>query len=161
MRDETKLHVDTCTLSIFSFTGLFAAQDIAPRTVLHEAPCIVVSKLEYEEHCKHTIFEEYLFNAPDGSRMLALGYGSLFNHSKKPNVDYKLSTSNQTITYSTGHQHIKIGDELCIYYGSDEHLWFKVTAEEGEDRGSNEEPGDESWLRKIGAADSDEDQADT
>jgi hypothetical protein len=141
--------------------GLFAACDIAPRTVLHEAPCIMVPKSQYDDHCKHTIFEEYLFNAPDGTRMLALGYGSLFNHSRKPNADYRLSPSTQTITYSTGHRPVKKGEELCIYYGSDDHLWFKLPPEEGEESVSSEDLTDESWLQNIGAADDDEDdQAD-
>jgi hypothetical protein len=54
------------------------------------APAIVVPQQQYVDFARHTVFEEYLFNGPDGSRLLALGVGSLFNHSRRPNVDYKV-----------------------------------------------------------------------
>ena len=107
--------------------GLFAARDLAPRELLHEAPCIKVPRAEYDEHCSKTVFEEYLFNAPDGSRLLALGLGSLFNHSRTPNMDYRLGSADENvIRYYVGNCAIKAGEELCIYYGPDEHLWFEL-----------------------------------
>lgn len=62
--------------------GLFATCRLEPRTLLTVAPAIPVPKAQYDEHCKHTVFEEYLFNCSDGSKLLALGVGSLFNHSR-------------------------------------------------------------------------------
>jgi len=62
--------------------GLFATRRLKSRTLLTVAPAIQVPKVQYDEHCKYTIFEEYLFNCPDGSKLLALGVGSLFNHSR-------------------------------------------------------------------------------
>jgi len=62
--------------------GLFATCRLEPRMLLTVAPAIPVPKEQYDAHCKHTVFEEYLFNCPDGSKLLALGVGSLFNHSR-------------------------------------------------------------------------------
>jgi SET domain-containing protein len=42
--------------------GLFALRDIAQGERVHLAHCILVPKEEYESHCRHTVFEHYLFN---------------------------------------------------------------------------------------------------
>jgi hypothetical protein len=104
--------------------GLFAAMDIPPLSVIHVAPCIVVPKEEYESHIKHTIFEHYVFNdTTSGNKLLALGYGSLFNHdSYHPNIIYHIYSKQQTIEYKSGAQIIPKDTELCISYGS--NLWF-------------------------------------
>mmetsp|Transcript_43863 Transcript_43863/g.99149 ORF Transcript_43863/g.99149 Transcript_43863/m.99149 type:complete len:179 (+) Transcript_43863:57-593(+) len=143
--------------------GLFASRQIQPRTLLHVAPCILVSKEEYEQHCKFTVFEEYMFNARDGSRLLALGVGSLFNHSRRPNVDYRVCVKSRTVTYSTGHAIVEEGEELCIYYGADEHLWFEIPPGEGGGRSesaaidSDGEDG-EGWLRAVGGLASEDEE---
>ncbi|CAE6404593.1 unnamed protein product [Rhizoctonia solani] len=56
---------------------------------------------------------------------LPLGLGSIFNHAREPNVSYRLDKKAKTIEYTTTKQ-IDIGDELCIYYGSDDKLWFPM-----------------------------------
>ena len=54
---------------------------------------------------------------------LALGYGSLFNHSTRPNINYRIHPENREISYSVGYRPIKRGEELLIYYGS--NVWFE------------------------------------
>jgi hypothetical protein len=115
--------------------GLFAIQDIPPTTLLHVAPCIAVSKEEYEQHMRHTVLEHYLFNDAGGKKMLALGDGSLFNHSKHPNVDYRIDAELLCIRYSSGYQGIQRGNELCISYGA--KLWFDDV--DGESHSSSSE----------------------
>ncbi|EIN12900.1 hypothetical protein PUNSTDRAFT_82368 [Punctularia strigosozonata HHB-11173 SS5] len=53
---------------------------------------------------------------------LALGLGSLFNHSDTPNISYSLDHSTESIRYKTTRQ-IDLDEELCIFYGH--KLWFK------------------------------------
>ena len=131
--------------------GLFAARDLSPRELLHEAPCIRVPRTQYDEFCKHTVFEEYLFNAPDGSRLLALGLGSIFNHSRRPNVDYRLGSADENvIRFFVGHRAIPAGEELCIYYGPDDHLWFELP-KDGEDEDEDEDDAD-GFLASLGCA---------
>lgn len=67
------------------------------------------------------MLEHYLFKGRDGSMLLALGIGSLFNHSRQPNLDYRVDVQNQLITYMTA-RNIKADEELTIFYGSS--LWF-------------------------------------
>lgn len=143
--------------------GLFAARNLAPRELLHEAPCIRVPRAEYDEYCRHTVFEEYLFNAPDGSRLLALGLGSLFNHSRRPNVDYRLGRlEDNVIRFFVGHRAVQAGEELCIYYGHDEHLWFHLPKEEGSssDDGEDDDPEGDRFLASLGGAVGDPDDDD-
>jgi SET domain len=122
--------------------GLFASSDIPPRTLIHVAPCIPILKDEYDQHMKHTVLEHYLFNdtrsSGAGNKLLALGYGSLFNHSSHPNVDYRVNSENLAIEYSSGYQTIPKDEELCISYGS--NLWFEVA--EGQDTSVDDDEND-------------------
>jgi SET domain-containing protein len=130
--------------------GLFARCDIPPRTLLHVAPCIPISSKQYQAHMQFTVLEEYLFNdRQTGGKLLALGYGSLFNHSPRPNVIYKVHSDDQTIEYTSGFQVITQDTELCISYGS--NLWFE-DAERSDidvDQVSDEQDDEETFLQRI------------
>ncbi|KAF8194232.1 cytidine deaminase-like protein [Pholiota molesta] len=65
---------------------------------------------------KHTVLDHYTFKWPEGRMALALGLGSLFNHSEAPNVSYTLDTKLDCIKYTTVHD-VHPDEELCIYYG--------------------------------------------
>ena len=162
--------IRNCRGSIDAGRGIFAARKLVPFELLHVAPCIRMPRVEYDAHGRHTVLEEYLFNAPDGSRLLALGLGSLFNHSRQPNVDYRIGSSEENaICFYVGHRAIEPGEELCIYYGPDEHLWFPVPkddttftlAENNGDEDEDDENGDH-FLAKLAEAalDDEENSAD-
>ncbi|KAJ7254369.1 hypothetical protein B0H12DRAFT_1219018 [Mycena haematopus] len=70
---------------------------------------------------RFTILDHYTFKWKNGSQALALGLGSLFNHSNRPNLSYTIDPSNELIHYTTTRS-IEPDEELCIYYGS--KLWF-------------------------------------
>ena len=74
---------------------------------------------------RFTTLEHYLFKGKDGSMLLALGVGSLFNHSKHPNLDYRIDHNMLTINYSAARD-ISSGEELTIFYGT--RLWFEDAA---------------------------------
>ena len=57
--------------------------------------------------------------------LLALGVGSLFNHSKQPNLDYRIDHDNLIINYFAA-RNVSPEEELTIFYGSD--LWFEDAA---------------------------------
>ncbi|CAE6516514.1 unnamed protein product [Rhizoctonia solani] len=91
------------------------------------SPVLLFSAEEYI-HAKRTVVDHYTFVWNDaGSSLMALplGLGSIFNHAREPNVSYQLDKKAKTIEYTTTKQ-IGPGDELCIYYGSDEKLWFSM-----------------------------------
>ncbi|CAE6421285.1 unnamed protein product [Rhizoctonia solani] len=104
-----------------------ATSKIPARTLIDISPALLFSAEEYI-HAKHTIIDHYTFVWNDSGRSLMalpLGLGSIFNHARDPNVSYRLNKKANTIEYTTT-KHIDTGDELCIYYGSDEKLWFAV-----------------------------------
>lgn len=105
--------------------GLFARQYLEQNTLVHIAPCILISNEEYENHMKFTCLEHYLFNCrATGDKYLALGYGSLFNHhSTHPNVIYKVFPKEREIRFYVGYKPIQCDEELCISYGN--NLWFQ------------------------------------
>jgi len=128
--------------------GLFASEPLLRGTLIHSAPCLLVTKASYQEHAKHTVLEHYLFNTPNGDKLLALGYGSIFNHSDSPNVDYRIDKPNLTVNYYAS-KGVEKGEELFIYYGAS--LWFEdVNAKKSaiEDTSSSEDE-DGGFLFKI------------
>lgn len=59
------------------------------------------------------------------SQAIALGLGSLFNHSTlHQNIGWKRSIDSECLTY-TALRDIEIGEELCISYGGPGVLWFE------------------------------------
>mmetsp|Transcript_2686 Transcript_2686/g.3842 ORF Transcript_2686/g.3842 Transcript_2686/m.3842 type:complete len:145 (+) Transcript_2686:216-650(+) len=111
--------------------GLVACRDIPKDVVIEHAHCILTPMNEYQEHLRFTVFENYLFKCKSGNLMLPLGVGCLFNHSRSPNVDYRVNEEEQRILYKTGRP-IKKGEELTISYGGS--LWFET----GEDESSSD-----------------------
>ncbi|KEP53287.1 cytidine and deoxycytidylate deaminase zinc-binding region protein [Rhizoctonia solani 123E] len=107
--------------------GVFATSRIPPQTLIDVSPVLLFSAEEYI-HAKRTVIDHYTFvwNQLGSSLMaLPLGLGSIFNHARDPNVSYRLNKKANTIEYTTTKQ-IDTGDELCIYYGSDDKLWFPM-----------------------------------
>ncbi|KAF7365315.1 Histone lysine methyltransferase set7 [Mycena venus] len=101
--------------------GIFAAHAIPKQTVVESSPVLLLGKKEYEQHGRFTILDHYTFKWKNGSMALALGLGSLFNHSNSPNVSYTIDSANDLIHYTTT-RNVEQDEELCIYYGS--NLWF-------------------------------------
>ena len=76
------------------------------------------------------------------TQALALGLGSMFNHSTlHQNVGWKRNTETDVIVY-TALRDIKKGEELCISYGS-ARLWFPdADAGEGDSHTADGYEGD-------------------
>jgi len=110
--------------------GMFATRDIRKGELIHEAPVIVSPKDEYK-YLKKTKIMEYVFWWGEDYEdcALALGYGSLFNHSYAPNALYKLNLRNNTIDFFA-YTDIKAGKEILINYNGDpeddSEVWFDV-----------------------------------
>lgn len=63
------------TMSSEAGRGLRSKQDIPAGTVLFVAPTIRVPAEQYHQHCRHTVFEDYLFVGKTGDYHLALHLG--------------------------------------------------------------------------------------
>lgn len=94
--------------------GVFADEDIEPNEVIEEC-CVLSHQLADKE------FENFYFIEQNkAGHMLALGFGSLYNHSSCPNADYEFDPSNALLVI-VSKKWIKKNEEIYISYGKD---WF-------------------------------------
>lgn len=95
--------------------GVYATRNIKKGDVVEISPVIVVDNSSF---LNSTILNTYVFEWRRGSSVLALGVGSLFNHSKKSNVTYNPVFQENTIIF-VARKNIKKGYQLFIDYGYD------------------------------------------
>ncbi len=105
--------------------GVFAIQQIAPATVIEEAPVVIVPGAECAD-LERTILHDYYFHWDgdpdgDGSGAVALGFVTLCNHSSRPRARIVRNLDRQTMSL-VAIADIAAGDEVTIDYGCD--LWF-------------------------------------
>jgi len=100
--------------------GVVTRTHIPPRTTIDISPILLFPTDEYDQHGQHTQLDHYTYRWK-GGMALALGLGSMFNHSNKPNVGFQRDFDNKVIRYTTLRE-IQPNEELCISYGS--NLWF-------------------------------------
>ncbi|MEM5003277.1 SET domain-containing protein [Priestia megaterium] len=110
--------------------GVYSKSDIRAGQVIEISPVILFLK-EESEYIKDTIISSYWFNwqANNFDSALALGYGSLFNHSYTPNAAfYNNYDSLEIIFYALSN--IKANEEIVINYNGNStdksFLWFDV-----------------------------------
>jgi SET domain-containing protein len=110
--------------------GLFSEIDLKEGDTIEIAPVLLIPFNQ-----KHLLDKTHLYNyyflwgTNKDMLCLALGYGSLYNHSFRPNVAYRMDFEAETITF-VAWQPILKGQELFINYNGDEDnqspLWFTV-----------------------------------
>ena len=108
--------------------GLFAVRDIKKGETIEVSPTLTL----HVEGIGNTL-NAYVF-ARDHSKdspwcLLALGFGSLFNHATLPNVEYAISKKKNFGTHSrvikfTTKKAIKKGTELTVDYGYNPEDWY-------------------------------------
>ncbi|KAI7819258.1 hypothetical protein BC939DRAFT_460702 [Gamsiella multidivaricata] len=119
--------------------GVVTRKFIPARTVVDISPVLLFPSEEYHTHGQHTQLDHYTYRW-QGGMALALGLGSMFNHSNNPNVGFQRDFENKLIRYTTLRE-IHPEEELCISYGP--NLWFP-DMEEGQDgsaKGVGQSPG--------------------
>ena len=122
--------------------GVFASVDIKKDEIIEIAPILILEfsdfitqRVSRSDAMKsraiidtkwNKLFEYYFWM--DDYVALALGYGSLYNHSKDPNCQYELNRKEETITF-TAIKDIKKDEEILFNYkgSSSENapLWFE------------------------------------
>lgn len=108
--------------------GVFAAEDIKAGETIEEAPVIILPEdLLSKYPITHYYFHWNHLNQRAGA--LALGYGSIYNHSYQPNARYKQIYEYKTILF-IALRDIKNGEEITVNYNKDprdnSQLWFDV-----------------------------------
>ncbi len=109
--------------------GVFAGRPFQKSDLIEACPVIVLSASE-TALIDGTRLYDYYFGWERDQAAIALGFGSLYNHSKSPNAMYvKDYTSGVIRVHAIAD--IDPGDEIFIKYnngksGSTESLWFDV-----------------------------------
>ncbi len=97
--------------------GVFAEKRYRVGDILETAPVIVMSEDDFI-NVQDTVLYGYIFGWGDNECALALGAGSLYNHSYTPNARYEHDHDNMTIQY-IAIRPIKKSEEICINYNGD------------------------------------------
>ena len=111
--------------------GVFTAQAVPEGALVEVAPVIVIPKTQVGS-IHATVLHDFYFrwNRDLDDAAIALGYGSLYNHSFEPNLRFELDFGNQTIDFYAARP-ISAGEELTINYNGDAWnktpLWFHET----------------------------------
>lgn len=94
--------------------GVIATEMIRPGEVIEEAPVIIIPKNEYDL-IERTVISDYYYEWEGYVSALALGCGSLYNHSFVPNAVYERDMERILIVYKAIRE-IKPGEEVTINY---------------------------------------------
>jgi SET domain-containing protein len=97
--------------------GVFAKEDIMEGEVFEECPILT---LPIEKGEITSLLIDYRFNWPQGNdfeeQVVALGYGSLYNHSDNANSFWISDVENRTFKFISNRE-IKKGEEIFVWYG--------------------------------------------
>jgi SET domain-containing protein len=93
--------------------GVFARTFIPKGTVIERVPVIIVTWDKIDE----SELAHYAYSWTETKAAIALGYGSLYNHSFRPNAYYE-DVGRQTKVF-TAFRDIQPGEEVTINYNGD------------------------------------------
>lgn len=107
--------------------GVFAREFIPAGTVFERVPVLVMPAHEVLTE-EETVLSHYVFEWGKDTVALALGFGSLYNHSYSPNARY--DDAGRMMKYYTAVKDIQPGEEITINYNGSEDatepVWFDV-----------------------------------
>ena len=99
--------------------GVFAAQDILQGEIIEKCPLL---RLDIDE--KNELFADYRFWWTENEKRLfyvmAMGYGSFYNHSNEPNSYFFSNKETFTVDFVSTKK-IKKGEEIFVDYGGEEY----------------------------------------
>ncbi len=109
--------------------GVFACRQIAQGEIIERAPVIVIPPGDLDLIDKTILNSYYFLWGRDGaSGAIALGVGSLFNHSANPNADYRKRFAEQIIEFIAIRE-IQDGEEISINYNGDPNDQTRIVFE--------------------------------
>ncbi len=116
--------------SIKGGRGVFAAEDIASKTVIEISPVLVISSSDRKLVEKTALFD-YIFEWGENrdKACIALGYLSLYNHAYDANCEYEMDYETELMVIRTVRP-IKKGKEVLINYNATANdvtpIWFNA-----------------------------------
>ncbi len=102
--------------------GVFCTADIKEGEVIENCPILIFDKAD-DAHITKTLLAHYIFDYTGRASMLALGFGSLYNHHITPNAKYELLEYDgmdeiHNELSITAIKPIPKGEEIFINYGT-------------------------------------------
>ena len=97
--------------------GVFARRPIRRGEVIERVPVLVLPVAEVKNAANWTGLARYCFHWGEGTLALALGYGSLYNHSYHPNACYD-DAGGPTKVF-TALRDIEPGEEITVNYNGE------------------------------------------
>jgi hypothetical protein len=108
--------------------GVFARRFIRKGETIEKVPMLVLSAEEFENDLAGTSLANYCFAWGKGKAALALGFGSIYNHSYRPNARYD-DVGPRTKEF-TAIRDIEPGEEITVNYNGSPRsratVWFDV-----------------------------------
>ncbi|MBL7819410.1 MAG: SET domain-containing protein-lysine N-methyltransferase [Saprospiraceae bacterium] len=111
--------------------GVFSVDDISSGSIIEVCPVIRIPPHEVDIIHETELHDYYfVWGDHDEEAAIALGYGSLYNHSYKPNAEYVFDVASDSIeVYAL--KDIPAGKEITFNYHGDpdckDELWFDKT----------------------------------
>ena len=107
-----KIYIDK---SMIGGRGVFARENIRKNEVVQIAPYIVIGDNDASGELLN-----YEFGHGKGKNIFCLGYGSMYNHSCRPNIEYRYSANNiPNCLDFIALRDIKKNEELFVNYGKE------------------------------------------
>ena len=106
--------------------GVFTGAEIPAGTTIELAPVILLSA-EDRKAIHETRLHDYYFQWDGDRAAIALGYGSLYNHSDQANAEFELDYAFEQIRF-VAQSDIPAGAEITTDYRAgkpDMELWFE------------------------------------
>lgn len=108
--------------------GVFTFREIPQESIIEICPILYIPSKDIEA-IKKTAINNYYFEWDENldAGALALGYGSIYNHSFSPNAYYDVNFEDATISIYA-YRDIIEGEEITINYNGDpedsQPIWF-------------------------------------
>lgn len=111
--------------------GVFARANIKKGRIIEVCPLIIVPKADVSNLNESILVTYFFYFGKKKEKMaLVLGFGSLYNHSYKPNAQYKIMEKEDVILF-TATRDIKKNEEITFNYSfgnpkNKNPLWFEI-----------------------------------
>ena len=111
--------------------GVYAKYDIKKNELIEKCPVIEVPQHDVANLCESILITYFYYFGKKKERVLiALGFGSIYNHTYEPNARYKISEEEMTIDF-IALKDIRKNDEITVDYSNGNPkdkspLWFEV-----------------------------------
>jgi hypothetical protein len=96
--------------------GVFAGKDFRKGETIEICPVILLPRRQ-ERKCVGEVLEKYIFHWPKNGHVaaIALGYGSIYNHSHEPNARFSPRFRSGDVVFKASRD-IKAGEQIFVDY---------------------------------------------